>query len=90
MLLSGPPSVLIFFEPGVEVNPVVDAAPAELDARDAQLGKERDADAKIGCGLLPGEAANGRAGQRCLCTLARLHKSLSTRRIHSNRAHLDE
>src|SRR5579862_20667 len=55
MLLSVPPSVLIFFEPGVEVNPVVDAAPAKLDARDAQLGKERDADAEIGSGLILAE-----------------------------------
>ena len=47
MLLSGPPSALIFFEPRIQVNPVVHAAPPELDARHPQLGKERDSDTEI-------------------------------------------
>lgn len=47
MLLSGPPSALIFFEPRIQVNPVVHAAPPELDARHPELGKERDSDAQI-------------------------------------------
>jgi len=44
MLLSGPPSALIFFEPRIQVNPVVDTAPPKLDRRHPEFGKESDAD----------------------------------------------
>jgi hypothetical protein len=57
MLLSGPPSALIFFEPAVEVNPVIHAAAPELDDRHIQLGKERDADSEIFARLVLGETA---------------------------------
>ena len=60
MLLSGPPSALIFFEPRVQVNAVVHAAATELNEGNPQLCKERDADPKIGSGLLSGEATNCR------------------------------
>jgi hypothetical protein len=39
MLLSGPPSALIFFEPRIQVNPVVYAAPPKLEERNSELGK---------------------------------------------------
>jgi len=58
MLLSGPPSALIVFEPRVQVNAVVHAAPPQLDERNPQLGKQRDANPEISGGLLSGEAAN--------------------------------
>ena len=60
MLLSGPPSALIFFEPRIQVNLVVHAAPAKLDERDPELGEESDTDPEIGRGLLFCEAANRR------------------------------
>jgi len=55
MLLSGPPSALIFFEPRIQVNPVVHAAAPELDARHPQLDQQRDADPEIECRLLLAE-----------------------------------
>ena len=55
MLLSGPPSALIVFEPGIQVNPVVHATAPELDARHPQLGQQRDADPEIECRLLLAE-----------------------------------
>ena len=57
MLLSGPPSARIFFEPGVEDNTVVHTAAPELDDRYVQLGKERDADTEVFARLILGEAA---------------------------------
>lgn len=60
MLLSGPPSALIFFEPRVQVNPVEYAAPPKLDKRHPELGKERDPDPEIGSRLLFCEAPNRR------------------------------
>jgi hypothetical protein len=58
MLLSGPPSTLIFFEPRIEVNPVVHAAAPELDERNPELGKQGNADAEIPGGVLFRKAAN--------------------------------
>ena len=49
MLLSGPPSALIFVEPGIEVNAVVDATAPEFDVRNAELLEERDANTQV-CG----------------------------------------
>jgi hypothetical protein len=64
ILLSGPPSLLIVVQPGVEVNAVVDAAAAEADRGDAQPVEERETDAEVFGGLGPGEAANHRARKR--------------------------
>jgi hypothetical protein len=58
MLLSGPPSALIFVEPRIQVNPVVHQPPPEPDRWHAELNKEGDSDAEIGSGLLPRETAN--------------------------------
>src|SRR5690349_13766565 len=51
MLLSGPPSLLIVVQPGVEVNAVVHAPPPEPYRRDPELAQERYADAEIIGGL---------------------------------------
>ena len=64
MLLSGPPSTLIFIEPGVQINAVVHAAATKLDERNPQLGKQRDADPQVGSGLFPREAAHSRMRQQ--------------------------
>ncbi len=61
MLLSGPPSVLIFVEPRIQVNAVVDRAPTEMQARNAEFFKERDADPEVGGSLVLAE--NARFGQ---------------------------
>jgi hypothetical protein len=58
MLLSGPPSALIFFEPRIEVNPVVHGAPPKLDERNSELAKEGGADPQILGRLLLGQASN--------------------------------
>lgn len=63
MLLSGPPSALIFFKPDVQVNNVINATPPELDKRHAKLSKKRDADTKIRRRLLFGEATHTRERQ---------------------------
>ncbi len=47
MLLSGPPSVLIFVQPFVEVNAVVDASATEFDVRNSELLEERDANTQV-------------------------------------------
>lgn len=47
MLLSGPPSALIFVEPRIEVNAVVDATATEFDVRNAELLEERDTNTQI-------------------------------------------
>jgi len=64
ILLSGPPSLLIVVQPGVEVNAVVDAAAAEADRGDAEPIEEREADAEVFRGLRPGEAADHRSWER--------------------------
>jgi hypothetical protein len=58
LLLSGPPSLLIVVQPGIEVNPVVEAAATEADDRNMQLVEERQADAQVLRGLLLSEAAH--------------------------------
>ena len=57
MLLSGPPSVLIFVEPGIQVNAVIDRAPAEMQAWNAEFFKERDADPEVRGSLFLAENA---------------------------------
>jgi len=57
-LLPGPPSALIFVQPGIQVNAVIDATPPELDDRDPELGQQRDADPEICRRLLFAKAAN--------------------------------
>jgi hypothetical protein len=72
MLLSGPPSTLIFFEPRIEVNSVVYAAAPKLDERNPELGKEGGTDPQILGRLLLGQASNRRHGQSVLfCAIAR-------------------
>ncbi|OAI51703.1 hypothetical protein AYO46_07435 [Betaproteobacteria bacterium SCGC AG-212-J23] len=60
MLLSGPPSALMFLKPCVEVNAVVHEPPPELDGWHSQLAKERDPDTEISRRLFLGEAADRR------------------------------
>lgn len=61
MLLSGPPSVLIFVEPRIQVNAVVDRAATELETRNTEFFKERDADPEVSGSLVLTE--NARFGQ---------------------------
>ena len=61
MLLSGPPSVLIFVEPRIQVNAVVDGAATEMHPRHAEVLKERDADPEVSGSLFLAE--NARLGQ---------------------------
>jgi hypothetical protein len=64
ILLSGPPSLaFMVFEPGIQVNPVKDAAPTDPHVRHVELRQEGDADAQVDRCLLPGQAAHGRQGQ---------------------------
>jgi hypothetical protein len=45
ILLSGPPSLaFMVFEPGIQVNPVKDAAPTDPHVRHVELRQEGDAD----------------------------------------------
>lgn len=37
----------MFLKPSVEVNPVVDGAPPELDERHPQFSEERDSDSEV-------------------------------------------
>jgi hypothetical protein len=50
------------FEPGIQVNPVENAAPSETDVRHIELGQESDSDAQVHGGLFLGQASN--RGQR--------------------------
>ena len=62
MLLSGPPSALIFVEPRIQVNAVVDASAAEFDVRNAEAFEERDANTQVcGCLLLAEQACFGKS-----------------------------
>ena len=63
MLLSGPPSSLIFFEPSIEVNTVVHQATAEFDGGHAELREQRDANTEVFSRLLFSEAANRRQAE---------------------------
>ena len=66
MLLSGPPSALIFFEPQIEVNPIIDNAPTELNRRNSLLLKQRDANSQVVRRLLLGKATAGWQSERRL------------------------
>lgn len=50
------------FEPGIQVNPVENAAPTEANMRHVELGQERDSDAQVHGGLFLRQASN--RGQR--------------------------
>ena len=52
----------MFVEPGIQVNPVEQATPAEPDLRYIELGQQRDADAQINGRLFLGQTTN--RGQR--------------------------
>ena len=52
----------MFFEPGIQVNPVENAAPSQANVRHVELGQERDSDAQVDGGLFLGQASN--RGQR--------------------------
>ena len=58
--ISGPPSLLIVVQPGMEVNAVVKAAATKADRGNTQLIEERDADAEVLGRLRFGEAADHR------------------------------
>jgi hypothetical protein len=70
MLLSGPPSTLIFVQPLVEVNAVVDASAAEFDVRNAKLLEERDANTQVcGCLVLAEKPCFGKAQRVAGCVI---------------------
>jgi hypothetical protein len=50
-------------EPGIEVNPVIDAAPTDPHMRHVELRQQGDADAQVDRRLFLGQAAHGRQGQ---------------------------
>jgi hypothetical protein len=50
-------------EPGIEVNPVVDATTADSNVRHFKLRQQRDPDAQIDRRLFLGQAAHGRQRQ---------------------------
>ena len=43
------------FEPGIQVNPVENAAPTKANMRHVELGQERHSDAQVDGGLFFGE-----------------------------------
>lgn len=51
------------FEPGIQVNPVIDAAPPQANVGHIQLRQEGDADPQIDRRLLLGQAAHRGQGQ---------------------------
>jgi hypothetical protein len=50
-------------EPGIEVNPVVDAASADPNVRHVELSQQRDPDAQVDRRLFLGQTAHGRQWQ---------------------------
>ena len=50
-------------EPGIEVNPVVDATTTDSNVRHVQLRQQRDPDAQVDRRLFLGQAAHGRQWQ---------------------------
>lgn len=50
------------FEPGIQVNPVIDAAPSQANMRYIELGQQSGSDAQVQGRLLLGETPN--RGQR--------------------------
>ena len=52
----------MFVEPGIQVNPIENAAPTKPDLRYVELGQQRDADAQIDRRLFLGQTTN--RGQR--------------------------
>lgn len=63
-------------QPGVEVNPVPNAASAEADWRDAQAVEESDADTEVLRGFRFGQAAHSGAMKRGLVHRRRLQISV--------------
>jgi len=54
----------MFVQPGIQVNPVIDAAPPESNAWDIQLIQERHTYPQVLGGLFPGQAAHWWQGQQ--------------------------
>ena len=52
----------MFFEPGIQVNPVINAAPTQANMGHIQLGQKRGSDPQVQRGLFLGKTSNG--GQR--------------------------
>jgi len=53
----------MFVEPGVQVNPVINATPPQPDKRHIQLIEKRRADAQIDRRLILGQTTHGRQRQ---------------------------
>jgi hypothetical protein len=51
------------FEPGIQVNPVIDAAPSQANIRHIELGQERGSDPQVQRGLFLGKASHRRQRQ---------------------------
>jgi len=64
ILLSGPPSLLIVVQPGVEVNAVENASAAEANCGDFEGVEQRDSDAEVVRRFGLGEAADRWPGER--------------------------
>lgn len=54
----------MFVQPGVQVNPVIDATPTKPDARHIQLIQERDAYSQVLGSLFSGQTAHWWQGQQ--------------------------
>jgi len=54
----------MFVQPGVQVNPVIDATPPESDARNTQLIQERHTYPQVLGGLFSGQTAHWWQGQQ--------------------------
>lgn len=54
----------MFVQPGVQVNPVIDAAPTKSDAWNTQLIQERDTYSQVLGRLFPGQAPHRRQGKQ--------------------------
>jgi hypothetical protein len=53
----------MFIEPGIEVNPIKDQAPAQPDTGHAELHQQRDPDPQVDGGLFPRQKPHGRQRQ---------------------------
>lgn len=54
----------MFVQPGIQVNPVIDAAPTEPDIGHIQLAQESDADPQIFGSLFLGQTPNRGQGEQ--------------------------
>ena len=81
MLLSGPPSVLIFVEPCIQVNAVVHSAATEMYPRHAEVLKERDANPEVRGSLFLAEHARLGQTKGVTCTRCSRHTLAANWRI---------